>query len=595
MLLLLSLLLHAASVGADAESGALRYSYDDAEFLSDPNGLLGSFYGTSVAMNSKYLMVGSIGDGATPYRRSGSVYVYSTLQWKFIEKITPIEMGANFQFGSSLALSDADSAVVIGSPYAHIDVAGVDTNCGVAHVFEVDKLLGLHKQVAQLFPHDGGQYDEFGKAVSIYQNTIAVSANHHNNGKGSVYMYQQDVYGIWQNHSVLSVNVLNVLYFGHSIALSENSIVVSSLHGNDAGERSSVFIFERSADTAPWVQSAYLLPSIGSPGDEFGISLSLVDGLLAVGSRYASITLEKAGAVYIYQKGASEWSETAILTSTNGQALGFFGDTVAIGDNYISIGSFGWKDAETSDIVGAVYVFTKVNGHDQWVEKTILVSSHGSNNDFFSKALSVYGQYIAVGAAGDDLNTMNSGGAFHFDMNANYHRSQTEEEVVDTNSHSVLITFFILMSLCCCGCFGMGCCPGKKWRRMFCKDCFGINIGKKKPSKRHRHIRDINDVQHSPLQLDDSISGADNESNLHMLEDATPLPGGDREYEMRSDLQKFDSKLDAVDQTFDNIFECGRAPASDGNGQSSNGEAVHSVNSDDILLAPTDEGDSLFI
>jgi hypothetical protein len=63
--------------------------------------------------------------------------------------------------------------------------------------------------------------------------------------------------------------------------------------------------------------NVHVLPSRGSAGDEFGVSLCLADNLLAVGSRYSSFSFDKSGAAYIYERddASLDWLETAILTA----------------------------------------------------------------------------------------------------------------------------------------------------------------------------------------------------------------------------------------------------------------------------------------
>ena len=536
------------SISTRGES-AIRYSYDDKELLYDREGRLGSFFGTSVALNHQFLLVGSIGDGEATFKRSGSVYVYDTLKWNFLQKITPSDRGANYQFGTSIAMDEGDSTAVIGSPYAHIQIDGISVNSGLAHVFEVDKLLGLHREVIELYPFDGVQYDEFGKSVAICQNTIAVSSAHHDDGKGAVYIFNKNR-KVWKNQSVLSIFNDDAIYFGHSLALTDKIIAVSSLRGNDARERSSVFVFSRpSTEGGIWSQNSRLFPSRGSPGDEFGISVSLRGDILAVGSRYDSFLNDKAGSVYMYGKSETdEWSETSILSAGENKAMGFFGDTVGIGDHIVAVGSFGWSGEDSDDIVGAVFIFS-ARPDNQWSEKTILLSSHGNNNDFFSKALAVYGNYIAVGAAGDDIPAMNSGSVFHFDLAAKYRQSQGNEDEIEMESHTMLWSAVILLSICCC-CGIVGYFPKNKWVRRFCKKTFGISVSKKKSGHRRRHIRDINDMPHQPLKMDESSSGFD--SAEYMSEDSVSDAG---KCSSSIDLEHIDGEIESISLPGDNDFD----------------------------------------
>ncbi|CAM9325950.1 unnamed protein product, partial [Ectocarpus fasciculatus] len=390
------------------------------------DGLVGSFYGTAVAMNSEYLAVGSIGDGLPQLKRSGSVYIYSTDHWKLAQKITPSNRGSNYQFGSAVAVAQGSSTIVVGSPYAKKNIDGAVINCGVVHVFELDSLLDLHVEIIELYPRDGGQYDEFGKAVAIVDDMIAVSAAYHDNGRGKVYIYHRED-SVWQYISFLAADVDGLSYFGRSVAATKDMIAVSALHGNNATERSSAFVFEKKSKDKDWMQVNHLTPSKGKLGDEYGISISLTTDMLVIGARYSSFNFDKSGAAYVYEIDSDlSWSETAILTPADAIPFGFFGDTVAIGDGFVAVGCFGWKDTNTNYIVGAVYVMNR-DSKGEWSESSVILSSHGSNNDFFSKALATSGKIVAVGAAGDDINNLNSGSAFHFDMTSSFHSSRYED------------------------------------------------------------------------------------------------------------------------------------------------------------------------
>lgn len=497
------ILLFQCSVSAEKESPRLRYSYDQLELLHDRGSIVGSNFGAAVAISSKYLLVGSIGDGENRYKRSGSVSVYSTSKWKLLEKLTPLSRGSSYQFGTSVAISASEHTAIIGSPGGKKLINGFSTNCGIVHIFDIDKATGHYKEIIELYPEDGQQYDEFGRVVAIYSKLVLVGAAYHDDGRGAVYMFELQG-GTWKQTSILSSALNGAIYFGHSLAIDSSTIAIAALHGNNGTEHSSVFIFERNDKVPTWLQTARIYPSNSDPGQEFGVSLAVNNRILAVGARYYSHVEDKGGAVYIFEKDSAlhAWSESSVLVPSKAQPLGFFGDTVALTRDILAVGSFGYTSPSPT-IVGAVYVYDRGQS-SVFSESAILLASHGSNNDFFSKSLVVYEKIVIVGASGDDLDALNSGSVYHFDLTKSYITSTKdgEEERRDHESLIVAVSLllpFVVFSLCCV--YYPGC---QKPRRRLLKKYFGISSGN---HKKRRRSRDIGSMEHSPVRLDDSISG----------------------------------------------------------------------------------------
>src|SRR6266567_1707385 len=173
---------------------------------------------------------------------------------------------------------------------------------------------------------------------------------------------------------------------------------------------------------------AYVKASNTGAADEFGFAVALsIDGnTLVVGAPgEASAGAEtdnsapSAGAVYVYLRSGTTWTQQAYIKASNPEAGDQFGISVALSGNgnTLAVGATGEDSAlpgVTPGIVsegtagnaapgaGAVYVFTLSAG--TWSQQAYVKASNTGADDQFgiSVALSSDGSTLAVGATGED-------------------------------------------------------------------------------------------------------------------------------------------------------------------------------------------------
>jgi len=162
--------------------------------------------------------------------------------------------------------------------------------------------------------------------------------------------------------------------FGWSVAISGATAVVGAPFRND-GE-GAVYVFVRSGST--WTQQAELTPPDGFGGDRFGISVAISGSTLLVGSPYSTAT----GVAYVFVRSGSTWSEQAELTSSDGGLFDAFGSSVALSGSTAVIGAL-----YHSDDAGAAYVF--VQSGTSWTQDAELTASDGVSGDDFGASVAV--------------------------------------------------------------------------------------------------------------------------------------------------------------------------------------------------------------
>ncbi|MBK8173660.1 MAG: integrin [Sandaracinaceae bacterium] len=224
---------------------------------------------------------------------------------------------------------------------------------------------------------------------------------------------------------------------GHSIALSSDGTTLAvgaygeasaavGVGGNQADNSTAsagaVYIFTRAGSV--WTQQAYIKASNTGAGDRFGwaIALSSDGSTLVVGARYersnatgiggnqSDNSAAQAGAVYVFSRAGSAWTQEAYVKASNAGAADQFGYSVALSPDgtTLAVGAYGEASAalgvggnqgdNSVSYAGAVYIFRRAGA--VWSQEAYIKASNTGGNDQFgwSVALSSDGATLAVGA-----------------------------------------------------------------------------------------------------------------------------------------------------------------------------------------------------
>ena len=282
------------------------------------------------------------------------------------------------RFGYSVALSADGTTLAVGA-YFEDSTAGDESNNdvpnnGAVYVFSHEN--DNWQQQAFLKASNAGAFDQFGFSVALAGdgNTLAVGArledsgatgidgNGNNNdasNSGAVYVFSRNGSDWSQQAYIKASNTGDGDEFGSSVALATdgNTLAVAAINedsnatgingdgSNDSARDSgAVYIFSRSGSA--WSQQAYVKASNTGEDDYFGHSLTLAgDGnTLAVGAIQEDGTdnaLTESGAVYVFSRDADTWQQHAFLKANNTEAFDQFGVSVALaGDgNTLAVGA----------------------------------------------------------------------------------------------------------------------------------------------------------------------------------------------------------------------------------------------------------------
>jgi hypothetical protein len=337
-------------------------------------------------------------------------------------KLTADDGAGTDEFGKSVSI-DGDT-IVIGA--WHDDDKGF--NSGSAYVFTRTRcwnettgdVSSSYTQVAKLTADDGA--GKFGISVSIDGDTIVIEAGNDD----SAYVFTRDTAGDlasgWtQVAKLVADDGAGGDSFGNSVSINGDTIVIGADHSDNMGTDSgSAYVFTR--DTAgdlasAWTQVAMLTADDGDAVDKFGNSVSVDGDTIVIGAWH---DVSKTGSVYVFTRDtagdlASGWTQVAKLTADDAAVYDQFGISVSVDGDTIVIGA--WHDDDKGTDSGSAYVFTRDTAGDfdsGWTQVTKLTASDGDAVDNFGISVSIDGDTIVIGARKDDDGPGDSGSAYVF-------------------------------------------------------------------------------------------------------------------------------------------------------------------------------------
>jgi cysteine-rich repeat protein len=403
-------------------------------------------------------------DNSAPF--AGAVYVFTRSGTTWIQQayIKASNTDGGDEFGYSIALSDDGSTLAVGATGEDGAVTGIDgdqadnsvKNAGAVYVFTRSGTTWTQQAYIKASNTDGG--DEFGARIALSGDgsTLAVGApvegsaatgidgDQVNNSAplaGAVYMFTRNRTTWSQEAYIKASNTDAFDKFGVSVALSSDGSIlavganledsaavgIGDNQASDSAENAgAVYVFTRAGTT--WSQQGYIKASNTDEGDNFGFNVALSgDGLtLAVGApgedsaaigingNQVDNSAESAGAVYMFTRSGTKWSQQAYIKASNTGANDMFGyhvalsadgSTLAVGvplEDSAATGIGGNQADNSAGSAGAVYIFMR-NGM-MWNRQSYIKSSNTDATDEFgaSVALSADGLTLAVGADGED-------------------------------------------------------------------------------------------------------------------------------------------------------------------------------------------------
>ncbi|MCG8422640.1 MAG: FG-GAP repeat protein [Proteobacteria bacterium] len=163
---------------------------------------------------------------------------------------------------------------------------------------------------SRVFPDDGADLAYFGSAVAVSGGLLAVGASGDDSGgldSGAVYIFAREGTEWVRKARLRPEDAAAGDHFGAAVALADSTLVVGATGSAHEGVRNAGAVYILEQRDIGWVQTAKLVAPDREHGDEFGSSVSLSGGMLAIGARSDDADGFNTGSIYIFQRDGGGW------------------------------------------------------------------------------------------------------------------------------------------------------------------------------------------------------------------------------------------------------------------------------------------------
>ena len=365
------------------------------------------YYGWSVSISGDYAIIGAYEEDAGA-TGAGAAYIFKHTGTSWVQE-------AKLQASDAEASDRFGYSVAISGDYAIVGASGEDTggvNVGAAYIFKRTGTSWV--QEAKIQASDREVADFFGTSVSISGDYVIVGADGVNIGAisvGAAYIFKRTGTSWIQEAKIQASDAENGDFFGTSVSITGDYVIVGAPYkdtgGQDAG---AAYIFKRTGTN--WTEEAKIQASDAEDGDFFGKSVSILDDYVIVGAELEDTRAANAGAVYIFKRTGVNWIQEAKIQASDAENGDNFGSSVSISGDYIIIGAYG-EDTGGNN-AGAAYLFKHTGTN--WTQEAKIQASDTENGDIFGSSVSISGNSIIVGAPYEDTGGSQAGAAYLFNI-----------------------------------------------------------------------------------------------------------------------------------------------------------------------------------
>ncbi len=196
---------------------------------------------------------------------------------------------------------------------------------------------------------------------------------------------------------------------GYAVAVSDNYRVVGAVSSSGVGR---VYVYSSLNNAA-----IAILNNPGGSDDQFGHSVSAAGKYVVVGARYNDTGDTNSGIAHVYDVSSATPSIPILTLFNPTPSIGeTFGSSVAVTGNIVVVGLSG-------DHIGGVQQARptstiSTSSTTPTVPVWTLINPTPSNLDVFGASVAASGNFVVVGAFGDDAGATDAGSAYVYDLNA---------------------------------------------------------------------------------------------------------------------------------------------------------------------------------
>jgi hypothetical protein len=409
-----------------------RWNIEQTSTLNINQTFANTYFGNAIAIDSTgdYAVAGAYNYGS-PSSGSGRVSFLKRdgASWNRLSEAQATDPGLGDLFGQSVALNEDASLAAVG---AWADDNGGYINNGAVYIFARtgDTWTQIHKEHG---PDVNNAH--FGYSVAIRNNTLYVGAPGVSSNRGAVYTYTTVNSGASWSAGQFFDQVSGTATssrLGASISVSAEGdsthpdITIAAGAPGDSLGRGAVFTFDNdigdwTTDGGATVTTTKLTGQYDRAGDEFGASLSILDGKLIVGVPKSDFNTLEGGLAYhfYYNTTNNSWTEGGVLQQDDPATYDHFGASVSL----TTTAEYPAATIKDTVIVGApdknaAYGFFWNNDTSNYQQLNKFAPPTILSNDDFGSAVAVNGNYGLVSAINRDSTggVNNVGEVFHISL-----------------------------------------------------------------------------------------------------------------------------------------------------------------------------------
>jgi hypothetical protein len=289
--------------------------------LTANDGNTGDQFGVSADIDGNRIIIGAFQDDDTA-TNVGSAYIFEDSGAGFIQTAKLLGDASAFaEFGTTVSISG--ESVIVG---AHGDSNASGSNAGAAYVFTL--VGGQWERQAKLKSSDLAGFDQFGVSVAIDGDVVVVGTSQDDDAgsaSGSAYVFERTGSTWTQKTKLTAPDGAAGDQFGRAVAIDGDRIAIGAFQDNrDAvvANSGSVYIFGLSG--GQWINLSQLVASDAATDDNLGRAVAVSGSFAVAGANFDDTAAGlDAGSVYVLQLGAVQaLPVTAVLVGDELQVTG---------------------------------------------------------------------------------------------------------------------------------------------------------------------------------------------------------------------------------------------------------------------------------
>lgn len=345
-------------------------------------------FGTAVDIRGTYAVVSASRENIA----AGAVYIYeqdAQGNWEFLQKLTAFDENEMAEFGSTVKFGDDFLAVAAGR--ADIENA---TRAGALYIYDLDSSgqWVLNEKLVTSDYDNESHLGAYPSTLDIHEETIAIAASDHNY-EGSVYLFERNSEGDWTEiQKIEPYDHIPFGNFGIAVSLNDEYLAVGSGAADDG--KGKVYVYQKNTGTGEFEFVQDFSAADAQNNSYFGTAVSMYGNQIAVGAYAEGNGNNRLEAVYIFeQNNEGEWNQIQKIEGPSFATDTFFGWICRMEEGLLMVSApYAYSEHE-----GVVYVYEQ-NEDGSWTDSQTLETSNERENDFFGWSIGVDEGRVIVGA-----------------------------------------------------------------------------------------------------------------------------------------------------------------------------------------------------